>query len=99
MYGTVARMKVTPGKMDEFIAFSKEFAAQDRPKGYLGEHIFRLDSDPNQVMMVVLFEDKASYHANANDPEMDKQYQRYRAMLEADPEWNDGEIIYNSWEK
>ena len=95
MYGTVARMKVKPGKIDELIAFSKEFAGRHRPKGYLGENIYRLDSDPNQVMMAVVFQDKGSYQANANDPEMAKQYQRYRALLEADPEWNDGEIIFS----
>ena len=95
MYGTVAFMKVKPGKVDDFIAFSREFADQRRPKGYVGEYVYRLDGDPNQVVMAVLFQDKASYQANANDPSMDKEYQRYRALLEEDPVWHDGEVIYS----
>ena len=95
MYGTVAHMKVKAGKIDEFIAFSKEFADQRRPRGFVGEHIYRLDSNPNEIMMVVLFQDKESYQANASDPAMDKEYRRYRELLEADPEWHDGEIVFS----
>jgi len=96
MYGTVAWMKVKPGKLDEFIAYMKEFANQRQPKGHIGEYIYQLDKDANQVLMAVLFQDKAAYHANANDPEMDKEFRRYREFLTDDPAWNDGEIIYTS---
>ena len=73
MYGTVAHMKVKPGQVDAFIAFANESVNQRRPKGYLGEYVYQLDSNPNEVMLVVLFQDKESYHANANDPEMNKE--------------------------
>jgi quinol monooxygenase YgiN len=95
MYGTVARMKVQPGKMDEFIKTMTD-TSRRRPKGYLGETVYQMDSNPNEVMMAVFFQDKAAYQANANDPEMNKEYERYRALLTADPEWNDGEVIHNS---
>jgi hypothetical protein len=55
-----------------------------------------MDSDPNEIMLVVLFQDKESYLANANDPEMNKEYEAYRALLDADPVWNDGEVIHSS---
>ena len=38
------------------------------------------------------FQDRGTYDANADDPAMDAQYREYRELLEADPEWHDGEI-------
>ena len=32
--------------------------------------------------------------ANADDPRMHERYLQYRELLEAEPEWHDGEIIY-----
>ena len=36
-----------------------------------------------------------TYRANADSPEQDARYQKLRALLEDDPEWNDGEIVYS----
>jgi quinol monooxygenase YgiN len=99
MYGTVARMKVKPGKVDELIKLTVDQVGGRRPKGYLGEIIYKMDNNPNELMMAVFFADKASYQANASDPEMNKEYEAYRAVLDADPEWNDGEVIHQHWEK
>jgi quinol monooxygenase YgiN len=98
MYGTVARMKVKAGKMDELVK-TMAVPGERQPKGYLGQVVYQMDSNPNEVMLAVFFQDKESYHANANDPEMHKEYEQYRALLDADPEWNDGEVIHNSWMK
>jgi quinol monooxygenase YgiN len=92
-------MKVKPGKMDEFLNTMSGPEAARQPKGHLGEIVFQTDSNPNEVMLVVFFQDKETYQANANDPEMHKEYEQYRALLDADPEWNDGEVIHNSWTK
>ena len=99
MYGTVARMKVKPGKLDDFTKLTADAVNTRRPNGYLGEIIYKMDNNPNEVIMAVFFADKASYQANANDPEMNKQYEQYRALLDADPEWNDGEVIHQFWVK
>ena len=39
-----------------------------------------------------MFEDKASYMANADDPAQNERYMEFRALMEADPEWHDGAI-------
>jgi quinol monooxygenase YgiN len=96
MYGTVARMKVKPGKIDEFIAFMNQQQSNRDMGGYLGEIVYKLDNSPNEVMLCVFFKDKDSYRKNAESPEMNKDYEQYRAMLDADPEWNDGEIIHQT---
>ena len=95
MYGTVARMKVKPGKIDDLLKLTVNQVNTRRPKGYLGEIVYKMDNSPNEVIMAVFFADKASYQANANDPEMNKEYEQYRALLDADPEWHDGEVIHS----
>ncbi len=99
MYGTIARMKVKSGQMSAFKKVMDDFNANRHPKGYSGQIIYQMDSDPNEIMLAVFFADKASYQANASDPEMNKEYERYRALLDADPEWNDGEVIHQFWMK
>jgi len=98
MYGTVGHMKVKAGKMDEFMKTMTDTGGR-QPKGYLGEIVYQLDSNPNEVLVCVFFQDKEAYHANANDPEMNKEYEAYRALLDADPEWHDGEVIHRNWKQ
>ena len=94
MYGTVALLKVKPGKANDFAALMRQMDTERQMKGHVGELVYKLDSDPTQYMLVVFFQDKASYQANANAPEQDKDYRRMRDMLEADPVWHDGEIVH-----
>ena len=97
MYGTVARMKVKAGQMETMMKRMENFDTNRHPKGYLGEIIYKMDSNPNEIMLAVFFDSKESYHANANDPEQDKEYRKMRDLLDADPEWNDGEVIHQFW--
>jgi len=95
MYGTVARLKMKPGMEAEMEAFGRGWTDERKGqvKGAIGGYIYRLDNDPLTAIMAVVFEDKASYHANAQDPAQDVAYRRLRAMLVEDPIWEDGEII------
>ena len=51
----------------------------------------RPDRSPNELIGVAIFRDKASYIANADDPEQHAWFMKLREALEADPEWEDGE--------
>jgi hypothetical protein len=95
MYGTVAHMKIKPGMEADMEAFGRQWTEQRKGqvKGAIGGYIYRLDADPTTMIMAVVFEDKASYHANAQDPAQHADYQRLRAILTEDPIWEDGEII------
>ena len=97
MYGTVYRMQPKPGKEQEVIEMMQEWERERRPKvkGARGGYLYKLDK--GGYMGVALFDSKESYQANAADPEQDKFYRRWRELLEADPEWNDGEVV-NSWQ-
>jgi quinol monooxygenase YgiN len=92
MYGTVAYLKAKPGKAEELMALQNEIPDR-KPAGMVALHIYRLDSNPNEFIMAVMFKDKASYVANAGAPEQDKEFRRMRELLDADPRWADGEVV------
>jgi hypothetical protein len=91
MYGTVAKMRLKPGAEVEMNRLTKEWS-WDIP-GYAFQYVYKLDSDPNEFMLVVGFDSKDSYLANAGSPEQAARYEQYRAFMESDPIWHDGEII------
>ena len=91
MYGTVAKMRV---KADNVDAVRKVMAAQmegAKPAGYIQSYVLS-ENDSDTQWLVVMFEDKASYMANADDPAQNERYMEFRALMEADPEWHDGMI-------
>ncbi len=96
MYGTVFRMRALPGKEQELLALGERWTRElgSRTPGYVGEYVYRLDTNPREFIGAVLFESREAYMANANSPEQDRWYQDFRALLESDPEWNDGEIVF-----
>lgn len=93
MYGTVARMQAKPGQAEALIQLFEAFNAEQEIAGHVSDLVYRSDADPNVFFMAVAFEDRASYEANANSPAMHEMYLRYRALLAADPDWHDGEIV------
>jgi len=92
MYGTVARMRIKPGMEVKLKEDMAQYEGLKIP-GFVSTVVYRMDSDPNEIYMAVVFNDKASYVANARDPKQDERYKKMRAFLAADPEWHDGEII------
>jgi quinol monooxygenase YgiN len=95
MYGTVARFQVKPGSEEALRRLSSDPAYQEVP-GWVGEIVYRSDSDPNEYYLAVVFESKEAYWANAQSPEQDARYCELRELMAADPEWHDGEVVeYN----
>ena len=95
MYGTVARMRLKPGAEARMKALMAEYDGTKVP-GFKGEVVYRSDRDPNEYWLAVVFDGKEAYMANAGSPEQHQRYQQYRALLEADPEWHDGEVAFSS---
>lgn len=91
MYGTIARLRLKPGAQEDMQRLGGE-----RPTeidGFVFQHVYQTDADPNVMFLVVAFDSKEAYLRNAQSPEQAGRYERFRAMLEADPEWHDGEIV------
>jgi heme-degrading monooxygenase HmoA len=93
MYGTVARLRVKPGSEKQLIEMSRDESALDIP-GFIGQYVYRMDNDPSEYYLVVIFDNRETYFANADSPEQDARYRQFRALLASDPEWHDGEIVY-----
>jgi len=62
-------------------------------KGFLFNAVYRSQSDPNEVWLVVGFEDEATYRANADNPRTNEMAEQYQKLMAAAPEWHDGEIV------
>ena len=93
MYGTVARLKVKPGMMDKL----REVMSTEEMKGIPGlvsTSVYQMDADSNELYLAVAFESKGSYTQNADSPEQAQRYEQMVALLDAEPEWHDGEVIY-----
>jgi quinol monooxygenase YgiN len=98
MYGTIARVCPKPGQESAVAASLEEWDKTQRPivKGALVGYLFKPDKSPDELVMVAIFADKESYDANAMDPAQDEWYRGFRQHLQADPVWEDGEILYGS---
>jgi len=92
MYGTVARLQIKPGMEETFEIESQRQQAQQLAGG-IASYLYQMDRDPRECFLVVLFESKEAYVANAQDPRQHKDYLRLMSFLDTEPEWNDGEII------
>jgi quinol monooxygenase YgiN len=94
MYGTVARMRVQAGREAALDALNAEFTAAGVIPGLVGQYVFRSDADPQEYWLAVAFTSKEAYQQNAQSPEQHARYERLRALLDADPEWHDGEVVF-----
>jgi quinol monooxygenase YgiN len=96
MYGTIAKVKIRPGSLDALKAMSQETAISSRigQGGHVATYMYQADSDPNELFMVVMFESKAAYHANANSPEQHEQFVQMSQHFAAPPEWHDGQVVW-----
>ena len=91
MYGTIARLQVKPGMLDELQRFGREEV--DGLPALTFQYVIQSDDDPNEMWLVVGFESREAYKTNADSPEQHERYLRFRSLLDADPEWHDGEYI------
>ena len=92
MYGTIFRMKTIPGQQSNAISHFKKRSAQDI-EGAIAVYLLQPETQNNELVGVVIFEDKAAYIANANDSVQHEIFTKLRSCLSEDPEWTDGEYI------
>lgn len=91
MYGTVAKTRVKPENREKL----QEVTARQMATpvaGYISSHVL-WENDSDVGWLFVIFEDRESYDRNADDPAQNERYMEWRALMEDDPEWHDGEII------
>ena len=90
MYGTIARMKIDPTRIEELKAMSDSMGTAP---GQVARYAYQMDADPGVLYLVAVFANKEAYLANAHSTEQNERFMRLRALLLEDPEWHDGEIV------
>jgi hypothetical protein len=90
MYGTCARTRVKPENRD---ALRAVFDGQDYSgvEGFVTSYIL-WENDSDVAWLFAVFENRELYDRNADDPAQNERYLEYRALLEDEPEWHDGEV-------
>ena len=88
-------MKVRRGQEQKVAQIFEEWDRERKPnlEGEPGGFLLKPDNKAGELFGAAIFEDKAAYMANADDPERDRWYGRLRPLLPADPEWEDGEHL------
>jgi quinol monooxygenase YgiN len=94
MYGTIARIHPKAGREQELRSLMEQYESGGRqPAGYRQSFIFRPDENPYDrptLFLIALFDDEATYRANADSPEQDAEYRQMLELLEDEPDWMDG---------
>lgn len=90
MYGTIAKVTAQPDKIEALRALAAQLALAP---GQIARYVYRMDANPQEYMLVAVFESRAAYQANATSPEQHERFMELRALLTADPEWHDGDIV------
>ncbi len=95
MYGTIGRLHIKPGLEGQFRQLLQEQAhafETGQVAGFVASYAYRMDADPNDYYVAVVFENREAYWANAQSPEQDTRYRQWLPLLDGEPEWHDGEI-------
>ena len=94
MYGTLAFMRSLPGRRPELVEYMGRFriAGVGLASGLIVTYVYALDRDPDEAVLLAVFDDREAYERNAASPEQHERYMGYRSLLETDPEWHDGDI-------
>jgi hypothetical protein len=92
MYGTVIRLQVKPGAEDALKALNEQWRRERVPRGFIADYALKSERTPGEWLVLVVFDTEENYRQNAADPEQHRQYEQLRALLAADPEWNDGDV-------
>lgn len=95
MFGTVYSMRPKPGQEQAIAEHLRRWERERRPvvSGTVAGYLFKSKSRPGELIGVAVFDSEANYKANADDPSQGRWYGELREMLQADPEWNDGDVL------
>ena len=98
MYGTVFRMRVKSGQEEQVRQVFEDWERERKPhvRGAIGGLLMKPEGKANELLGVAIFQDKAAYMANADNPDQHQWFTKLRELLDADPEWEDGEYISGS---
>jgi len=94
MYGTIARLRPLPGRERAVDDLGHLWLRERAPTlaGFVANYVLKSEQHPGEVLTLSVFESEETYRRNAADPDQHRWHERIRALLAAEPEWNDGAI-------
>jgi quinol monooxygenase YgiN len=92
VFGTIARAKIKPDNRTAFEEVMRRQMSGPPIQGFVAGYTVWPEKVDDEVWLVAVFRDRASYMRNADDPLQDARFREMRALLESDPEWTDGEF-------
>jgi len=79
MYGTIGRFRIKAGMEAQFRQLiegqAHAFETGQIP-GFVVSYGYRVDADPNEYYLAVVFESRETYWSNAQSPEQDARYRQ-----------------------
>ena len=93
MYGTIAKMKLKPNAEEKVMQVME--GTDEHREGHVATYVFKSDADPNVHFVTTIFESKSAYKKFSDSAEQTKRFHQMRELLDADPEWHDGEVIHH----
>ena len=95
MYGTVAKMRVKAGAEQAFIRVAAE--TESVPvAGVVVVYVYQMDADSRDYYIGAVFDSKESYVTNAESPDQHQRFMQMMTVLDSEPEWHDGSVIYSN---
>ncbi|MDO9547142.1 MAG: hypothetical protein Q7J07_10400 [Pelolinea sp.] len=93
MYGTIAKLKLKEGKLKD-LKKHMDVEIRDIP-GIEDVYVYQMDEDDSIMYLVVIFSSQDTYIKHAESERSNKQYLKMMKLLECEPEWHDGDLIFN----
>lgn len=89
------KARVLPGKRQAVVDHLNKWQREQKPKatGWIRSYLAAGNTNPHEIMGVVVWDNAENYTANANRPEQDAWYQELRGNLDGDPEWFDATLL------
>jgi quinol monooxygenase YgiN len=93
MYGTIGHFHVKAGMEGQLLEALRGVGNLNLP-GSVAAYCYRADESTQDYYIAVVFTSKEAYFAHAKHPEVAEIDDYLMTLLEREPEWHDGEVVY-----
>ncbi len=89
------RAKTKPGAQQQLVNHFDKWQREQKPKakGFVRSIVVVNNSNANDVMGAVRWDNAENYFANASRPDQDAWYRQMLQYLDGEPEWFDGTLL------
>ncbi len=94
MFGTIGHAKLKPGGRAALDSLMDEWNRDIRPRipGRFVSYVGNKAGNPDEIVVLALAQDKATYRHLADLPEQDTWYHRFAEHVEGEVTWEDVEM-------